>query len=62
MATMKNRPVSFNLDNLVDEKRFNHVKDVDNFSGYVKKLIDRDMQKQSSVHRTATGGVRIKID
>lgn len=44
MATMKNKPVSFNLDNPEDLKRYDHVKGI-NFSGYVKSLIDSDIKR-----------------
>jgi hypothetical protein len=58
MATMKNKPVSFNLDNPNDQRRFEHVQGI-NFSGYVKSLIDRDMRKPGSI-QTPGKGITIK--
>jgi len=49
MTTMKNKPVSFNLDNPGDKKLFEHVKDVKNFSGYAKSLIYADLKRKSEI-------------
>lgn len=46
MTTMKNKPVSFNLDNPNDRQLFEHVKDIKNFSGYAKSLIDEDLKRK----------------
>lgn len=61
MATMKNKPISFNLDNPQDHKIFDHIKDIKNFSGYAKSLILDDLNKRSVVDR-APGTYQISID
>jgi len=60
MATMKNKPISFNLDNPEDQKLFEHVKDIKNFSGYAKSLILDDLNNNCVTDRTP--GIKINID
>lgn len=58
---MKNKPISFNLDNPKDQKLFEHVKEINNFSGYAKSLILDDLNKNSVVEDQTTG-IKINID
>ena len=49
MATMKNKPISFNIDNPHDKQLFNYVKDIRNFSAYAKSLIAKDMKSSKII-------------
>lgn len=49
MTTMKNKPVSFNLDNPGDKQLFDYVKGIKNFSGYAKSLIHNDLKRQTGI-------------
>jgi hypothetical protein len=60
MTTMKNKPISFNLDNPGDRKLFDHVKEIKNFSGYAKSLILDDLNKKAATDRTP--GLKIQLD
>lgn len=62
MATMKNKPVSFNMENPIDQQLLEHVKELKNFSGYVKTLIVQDLRRKPDVKRTPGGGIRFKVD
>lgn len=55
MTTMKNKPISFNLDNPNDLKLFEYVKDIKNFSGYAKSLIANDMRYKQNVIKVEVG-------
>lgn len=55
MATMKNRPVAFNIENDEDKKRLHHINSIKNFSGYVKSLIDQDMNRKDTKQVLGTG-------
>ncbi|MYL45079.1 hypothetical protein GLV94_05440 [Virgibacillus halodenitrificans] len=55
MTTMKNKPISFNLDNPSDKQLFDHVKDIKNFSAYAKSLIAQDIQYKRNVIRVEVG-------
>jgi hypothetical protein len=60
MATMKNKPVSFNLDNKEDQKLLEHVKGIKNFSGYVKSLIGQELIKKPDGDQTPGRKITIK--
>jgi len=47
MTTMKNKPISFNLDNPSDMRLYEYVKDIKNFSGYAKSLIEEDLKRKT---------------
>lgn len=49
MATMKNKPISFNIENPRDKQLFDHVKDIKNFSAYAKSLIAQDMKSSKVI-------------
>lgn len=49
MATMKNKPVSFNLDNQTEKHLYKQMQQIKNFSGYVKMLIADDLKRQLGV-------------
>lgn len=49
---MHNQPVAFNLADPDQKKMFEHAMNRPNFSGYVKRLIQRDME----------GGNKTKVD
>jgi hypothetical protein len=58
------KSVSFNVTNEEDVKILKHVEDI-NFSGYVKRLIIADMQKQEQalkiVKKSEGGGIKIVV-
>lgn len=58
------KSVSFNVTNETDVKILKHVEDI-NFSGYVKRLILADMQKQEQtlkiVKKSEGGGIKIVV-
>lgn len=60
MAIMKNKPISFNLDNPKEQMLYDHVKNIENFSGYAKALIMDDLNKKSATDHTP--GIKIHID
>ncbi|MGJ9460146.1 hypothetical protein [Oceanobacillus sp. CF4.6] len=55
MATMKNKPISFNLDNPTDKYLFDQIKSVKNFSGYAKSLIAKDLKYNRDVIKVEVG-------
>ncbi|WP_170140790.1 hypothetical protein [Oceanobacillus arenosus] len=55
MTTMKNKPISFNLDNPGERYLFEHVKDIKNFSGYAKSLIAKDLKYKRDVIKVEVG-------
>lgn len=64
MSNRFSKPVAFNRTNEDDAKRLDHLKDK-NFSGYVKKLIDAAIKKETEktgvkeMKRTSGGGFKI---
>jgi hypothetical protein len=63
VATMKNKPVTFNLDSDKEKQLFEYVMGRPNFSGYVKELIEKEInRKKTEVVRTASGGIQIRIE
>lgn len=46
MTTMKNKPISFNLDNPSDKYLFDQLKGIKNFSSYAKSLIADDLKRK----------------
>lgn len=62
MATMKNKQVSFNVENEEEQKLLNYALSKNNFSGYVKELIKQDMKKKKPGIIVQPGeGINIKI-
>lgn len=61
MTTMKNKPISFNIDNPEDKQLYEHVKGIKNFSGYAKLLISNDLKSKSETKRTPAGGLQIRL-
>ncbi|WCK53815.1 hypothetical protein PP175_21230 [Aneurinibacillus sp. Ricciae_BoGa-3] len=60
MAVMKNKPVSFNLENEEDRRLHEYAIRIKNFSGYIKQLMKEEMKKEKSeVIRTPGGGIKI---
>lgn len=55
MSTMKNKPVSFNLDNTDDKDLFDYVKNIKNFSGYMKTLIKHDLEFRQRTIKVEVG-------
>lgn len=55
MATMRNKPVSFNMDNEEDRKQYEHIKDIKNFSGFMKSLIDKEIKFPDEKHAPGEG-------
>jgi hypothetical protein len=45
MAVMKNKAISFNLNNCKDKQLLDHIEGITNFSAYIKMLIEGDMRK-----------------
>lgn len=41
---IKNRPVSFNIDDPYQRKLYEHTLQYSNYSAYIKSLIQRDME------------------
>jgi hypothetical protein len=61
VATMRNKPVSFNMENEDEKQLFEYVNRISNFSGYVKKLMWNDMnRKKPEMERTPSGGMKLK--
>lgn len=57
------KTVSFNITNERDVKYLEHIKDI-NFSGYVKELIDKDLQQKEKlriIQKNEKGGIKIVV-
>jgi post-segregation antitoxin (ccd killing protein) len=56
------KTVSFNITNEKDRKYLERIKDI-NFSGYVKELIEKDIQstQAKTIHKSNSGGIKIVI-
>jgi hypothetical protein len=52
---MKNKPISFNLDNEKEKALYDHAQMQGNFSKYIKQLMAYDIQKAQSIK--ASGGL-----
>ncbi len=61
MATMKNKPVSFNIENTAERQLLEHANTKDNFSRYIKKLMREDMNRQRAISTTSQGGLKITV-
>jgi hypothetical protein len=60
MAVMKNKPVSFNLENEEDKKLHEYASKINNFSGHIKKLMKEEMKRgMPQVIHTSSGGIKI---
>lgn len=60
MAIMKNKPVSFNIENVDEKTLLDHANTQQNFSGYVKRLMWEDMKrKKPEIIHTPSGGIKI---
>ncbi|MRG87026.1 hypothetical protein [Salinibacillus xinjiangensis] len=54
MTTMKNKPISFNIDNPNDKYLFEQIKNIKNFSGYAKSLIANDLRYKNK-------GIKVEV-
>lgn len=62
MAIMRNKPVSFNMENVTEKALLDHANTQQNFSGYVKRLMQEDMKRrQPAMIRTEGGGIKITV-
>jgi hypothetical protein len=57
MATMKNKPVGFNIDSERERRLFEYAQQQKNFSKYIKELIEREMIKKPE-----STGIKFRID
>jgi hypothetical protein len=62
VATMKNKQVSYNLENPEEKRQYEFVKAIKNYSGYVKGLVGQDMEKNKpgELENAPGKGVTIK--
>ena len=64
MSNKVRKTVSFNIQNESDKECLEYIDQV-NFSGYVKELIQADMQKRKQslkiVHKSQNGGIKIVV-
>jgi hypothetical protein len=62
LAIMKNKPVSFNIENQMDKALLDYANTKSNFSGYIKKLMQEDMKRRAPVvTQNEQGGIKISI-
>lgn len=61
VATMKNKPVSFNIENPTDRQLLEHANAQGNFSGYIKRLMRNELNRQRTVSATTQGGLKITV-
>lgn len=54
------KSVSFNITNEDDKRYLERVQNV-NFSGYVKRLIEKDIRQRKVIPKTASSSLSIKV-
>jgi hypothetical protein len=57
MATMKNKPVGFNIDSERERRIFEYAQQQTNFSKYIKELIEKEMLK-----KPGSTGIKFRVD
>jgi hypothetical protein len=57
---MKNKPVSFNVENEKEKVLYEHAQMQENYSKYIKQLMAHDIQKARSI-KTSGGLTGIRI-